>query len=434
MPVALNIDNWSSKAAIIHQRLSNKRRWMLFVTASTFAIFMISQWCIALTMLGQVHAEIPRTIINSSGLFTVSFVTTQVASYRMASISVYRLVGQVLSSWLLIIVMGLALMLLLRFDYSFWYSACAFVIGTACLGGFAHNLVKRHSQTIGVPGDGLLSAVNAKDITHFIALDGPTLPDTPIDAIAVEQHHLSDPAWTPFLSWCAINAVPVLIINDYLERHSGKVDMENFALGDALRIRAMRPYLSFKRVTDIVIGGTALVLLAVPLAITALVIKLESRGPALFTQRRLGRGGRPFTIYKFRSMRTDAEVKGAQFATSSDPRITRIGRYIRKSRIDELPQLFNVIRGDMSLIGPRPEQVKLMDSLVKEIPLFPLRHSVRPGITGWAQVCQGYADDVASTREKVSYDLFYIKNVSVILDLNIVLRTIRIIISGFGAR
>ena len=226
----------------------------------------------------------------------------------------------------------------------------------------------------------------------------------------------------------------MLIISDYLERHSGKVDMENFALGDALRIRAMRPYLSIKRVTDIVISVTALVLLAVPLAITALVIKLESRGPALFTQRRLGRGGRPFTIYKFRSMRTDAEIKGAQFATSSDPRITRVGHYIRKSRIDELPQLFNVIRGDMSLIGPRPEQVKLMDSLVKEIPLFPLRHSVRPGITGWAQVCQGYADDVASTREKVSYDLFYIKNVSVILDLNIVLRTIRIIISGFGAR
>lgn len=434
MPVVDKLDDWSSKASVIYQRRSNRRRWMIIVSIGVFAPFVALQWGILSLLRGELDPDIPVTIANTAILFTVSFLITQFIIYRMVSISVYRLIGQVLSTWLIVLATGFAVMLLLRFDYSFWYATLTFVVGTASLAVFAAYLVERHTQTVGIPRDILSADITMQDMGMFVPLDGPTLPETAIDALVVDQRYLNDPVWTPFLSWCAINAVPVLFIADYIERHTGKIDMSNFALGDALRIRTLTPYLSLKRLVDVTVASVALFILAVPLVIMALVIRIESKGSAIFTQRRLGRGGRPFTIYKFRSMRTDAEVRGAQFAASSDPRITRVGRYIRKSRIDELPQLLNVIRGDMSLIGPRPEQVDLMDELVDQIPLFPLRHSVRPGITGWAQVCQGYADDVDSTREKIAYDLFYIKNVSLILDLSIVLRTIRIIISGFGAR
>ena len=139
-------------------------------------------------------------------------------------------------------------------------------------------------------------------------------------------------------------------------------------------------------------------------------------------------------MYKFRSMVDNAESEGAQFASMGDKRVTHIGKFIRKYRIDELPQLYNVLRGDMSLIGPRPEQTDLLEGLIEKVPLFPLRHSVRPGITGWAQVCQGYAYDVASSSEKITYDLFYIKNLSFLLDMTIVIRTIRILLTGFGSR
>lgn len=434
MPVIENSDDLSSKTSVIHRRLSNRRRWLMAVSVGVFAAFVALQWGILVLLRGGLNPDIPVTITNTATLFTASFLTTQLVIYRMTAISIYRLAGQVLSTWLITLAIGFAVLLLLRFDYSFWYSALTFVVGTVNLTIFSTYLLNRHTQTIGIPRDILSSDIAAEHRAAFVPLDGPALPDVAIDALAVDHRHLTDPVWTPFLSWCAINAVPVLFFADFIERQTGKVDMTNFALGDALRIPTVKPYLSFKRIVDIIVAGVVLTFLAVPMIITALVIRLESRGSAIFTQRRLGRGGRPFTIYKFRSMRIDAEVTGAQFASQSDPRITRVGRFIRKSRIDELPQLLNVIRGDMSLIGPRPEQVDLMDKLVEQIPLFPLRHSVRPGITGWAQVCQGYADDVESTREKVAYDLFYIKNVSLILDLSIILRTIRIIISGFGAR
>jgi len=332
---------------------------------------------------------------------------------------------------------AMAFLLLFRFDYSIWFFVITFLTGTICLSWFAVNLVKRHSQNVALPGalltDDLAVLTNSKAV-NFIALGSPNLPETPVDIIAVDQDHMKDPNWTPFLSWCLINAVPVVSLQEYIERYTGRIDSAHFVPSDMLKTSEAPSYMSVKRLADIVISIMALILLCLPMLVIAIIIRLGSSGPALFTQRRLGRGGRPFTVYKFRSMTNDAEAKGAQFARSQDARVTGIGKFIRKSRIDELPQLYNVIIGDMSLIGPRPEQVDLMDQLVKEIPLFPLRHSVRPGITGWAQVCQGYADDVESTRLKIEYDLFYIKNVSLLLDLNIVLRTIKIILSGFGAR
>ena len=171
------------------------------------------------------------------------------------------------------------------------------------------------------------------------------------------------------------------------------------------------------------------------LLIVAVLIKLDSRGPALYRQERVGFEGKTFTLYKFRSMRRDAELAGVpEWASIDDPRTTRIGRFIRFTRIDELPQLFNVLRGDMSIIGPRPERPYFVNRLATEIPFYSARHCVKPGITGWAQVNAPYGASTEDTRTKLRYDLYYIKHCSFRLDVLILLRTIRVIVLQEGAR
>jgi len=430
-------DDWAKRANQTHRRATSRRRSMVLVALGSLAVFAILQWLTIVVLRRDMELTLPETIQNSALLLTGAFLLTQFIGYRMARVSTYRVGGQILPIWSMLVLIAMAFLLLFRFDYSIWFFVITFLTGTICLSWFAVNLVKRHSQNVALPGalltDDLAGFATSK-VVNFISLSSPNLPETPVDIIAVDQDHMKDPNWTPFLSWCLINAVPVVSLQEYIERYTGRIDSARFIPSDMLKTSEAPSYMSVKRLADTVISIMALILLCLPMLVIAIIIRLGSSGPALFTQRRLGRGGRPFTIYKFRSMTNDAEAKGAQFARSQDARVTGIGKFIRKSRIDELPQLYNVIIGDMSLIGPRPEQVDLMDQLVKEIPLFPLRHSVRPGITGWAQVCQGYADDVESTRLKIEYDLFYIKNVSLLLDLNIVLRTIKIILSGFGAR
>ncbi len=168
--------------------------------------------------------------------------------------------------------------------------------------------------------------------------------------------------------------------------------------------------------------------------VTAIIIKLQSKGPVFFWQKRVGYQGKEYNMLKFRSMITDSEKNGSQFAENDDARITSFGRFIRKMRIDELPQLWNILRGEMSLIGPRPEQIVFVEEYKKTIPGYMSRHRVLPGITGLAQVKQGYVDDAEGTRTKLKYDLFYIDNMSFKLDMYIVFQTLYTMATGFGAR
>ena len=182
-----------------------------------------------------------------------------------------------------------------------------------------------------------------------------------------------------------------------------------------------------------------LIVLSLPVVLpvmllAALAIKLESPGPIFFLQKRVGQLGKEFTIYKFRSMCNDSEKDGAQFAQQGDMRVTRVGKFIRKTRIDELPQFFNIIKGDMSLIGPRPEQKVFVDQFEGVIPFYSYRHIVKPGISGWAQVVHGYAADADETQVKVEHDFYYIKNFSFSLDVLIVFLTLKTMATGFGAR
>jgi exopolysaccharide biosynthesis polyprenyl glycosylphosphotransferase len=182
-------------------------------------------------------------------------------------------------------------------------------------------------------------------------------------------------------------------------------------------------------------SGAFLIVTLPVMLVTALCICLESGLPVLYRQRRVGQGGRVFTLYKFRSMGIDAERPGMPHWTKpDDERITRVGRFIRKWRIDELPQVINVLRGEMSFVGPRPERPYFVDQLEKQIPYYALRHSAKPGITGWAQVRYQYGASVDDAIEKLQYDLYYLKNRSLFLDLMIMVATVEVVLWGRGAR
>ncbi|MDR2800683.1 MAG: exopolysaccharide biosynthesis polyprenyl glycosylphosphotransferase, partial [Desulfovibrio sp.] len=190
----------------------------------------------------------------------------------------------------------------------------------------------------------------------------------------------------------------------------------------------------FKRALDVFLS-LGLFVFALPLMLAAILcVRLESPGPALYRQKRVGLNGSEFTVVKIRSMRADAEKDGAVWAGRNDSRVTRIGRVIRKTRIDELPQLVNVIKGEMSLIGPRPERMEFVRELREAIPYYDVRHTVKPGISGWAQVCYPYGASLEDARLKLEYDLYYIKNMSALLEAKIILKTVGVVLFPKGAR
>jgi exopolysaccharide biosynthesis polyprenyl glycosylphosphotransferase len=192
--------------------------------------------------------------------------------------------------------------------------------------------------------------------------------------------------------------------------------------------------LAVKRTVDILASSILLLLVSPLLPLVALAIYIESGGPILFRQKRVGYKGREFEVLKFRSMVQDAEKNGPQWASQQDSRVTRVGQILRKTRLDEIPQLFNVFRGEMSLVGPRPERRVFCDLLEEKIPFFNLRHSVRPGLTGWAQVRFRYGASLEDAKGKLEFDFFYIKNLSLLVDLAILFETVKVVVLGRGAQ
>ena len=222
-----------------------------------------------------------------------------------------------------------------------------------------------------------------------------------------------------------------------LERMTGTLPLVSLSpsaliYSDGFKIKA--PQQLFRRAISVIAAATALLVCLPFLPFIALAVRLSSPGPVFFKQVRVGRGGRMFTALKFRTMCQDAEANGAVWAKQNDPRVTNIGKFMRKTRLDEIPQLWNVLRGDMSFVGPRPERPEFVQWLSKEIPFYDLRHMIRPGLTGWAQVRYKYGASLEDTRLKLEYDLYYLKHVSVGLDLLIMFETIKTIVLRRGAQ
>ncbi|BEV00726.1 TIGR03013 family XrtA/PEP-CTERM system glycosyltransferase [Novosphingobium olei] len=232
--------------------------------------------------------------------------------------------------------------------------------------------------------------------------------------------------------------VHVSDFSTFLERETGRIDLDTvnpswLIFSDGFSSGRMLSSV-FKRLFDVIVS-LALLIITLPLVLVfAIIVKLDSRGPAFFRQTRVGLYGQTFNLIKLRSMRVDAEAGGAQFAQENDPRVTRVGRIIRKVRIDELPQVWTVLKGQMSFVGPRPERPEFVTDLEEKLPFYAERHMVKPGITGWAQINYPYGASIEDSRHKLEYDLYYAKNYSPFLDLIILLQTLRVVIWREGAR
>ncbi|MER9263461.1 sugar transferase [Mesorhizobium sp. M0410] len=244
--------------------------------------------------------------------------------------------------------------------------------------------------------------------------------------------------WERYIADRALAGVPVYHVKQITESLTGRVEIEHLSENTLGSINPNQAYIKIKQAIDWVCALSALVVLAPLLLLIALMIRLESPGPAIFRQERLGFGGKSFTVYKFRTMTVSepeaANVRSLAVTKPGDSRVTRLGRFLRRSRIDELPQLINIVRSEMSWIGPRPEATVLSSHYSVALPFYRYRNIVRPGISGWAQVNQGYVSEDDDETEKLHYDFYYIKNFSPWLDFVIVLRTLKTLLSGFGSR
>jgi exopolysaccharide biosynthesis polyprenyl glycosylphosphotransferase len=253
--------------------------------------------------------------------------------------------------------------------------------------------------------------------------------------VVVTDDALGDPDTADLLAGLSLSGVRVIRPQDWYERVLRRVSLddldESWFLFDR-PLRARRLYAAVKRGTDLLAGvlGSLLVCLLVPLV--ALLVRLDDGGPVFFRQERVGRLGRPFMIWKFRTMRMDAEAGGPVWAARDDDRVTRLGRVLRRTRLDELPQFFNVLAGDMALVGPRPERPRFVRLLERTIPFYDRRHLMRPGITGWATVRFGYGDSVTDKWRSHEYDLYYLKHRSPLLDAEISIRTVIVMLLRKG--
>ena len=376
----------------------------------------------------------PATTKATLTLLVLVFLGIQVSLFLMVGKFGQSLRNRSLALFLFLMPVALASILVSRVPYSsvflFWGSILLILMWyiTSII------LQRQNIPIIGLPED-MVPDFKGFINPAFIRTISPDMRDhVKVDLIVLTERDLASPEWAKFLMQCFLRSITVEEHANLMEKLSGRVDLAHFSFRNSLQLVRENNYLPFKRLIDIFLSASLLLVLSPLMVICAAIIRIESVGNPIFSQRRVGIGGRSFTIFKFRSMRNVEGDGRARFAAKHDARVTTLGRLLRRSRIDELPQLWNVLIGDMSLIGPRPEQVDLTDSIQDEIPLFSLRHSVRPGITGWAQIHHGYADDMSTTRTKLSYDLWYVSNVSILLDIAIAVRTVKVILTGFGSR
>jgi lipopolysaccharide/colanic/teichoic acid biosynthesis glycosyltransferase len=268
--------------------------------------------------------------------------------------------------------------------------------------------------------------------TELVVLTSPDLLPRAVTSVVADLHAKMEPEWERFIARCSLAGLPVYDMKTVLENATGKTEISSVAETTFGSVLPSNAYNSLKRFMEFLLALTVLPLVLLIVLVAAIAIKLNSPGPILFSQQRMGYRAKPFYIYKLRTMQADAS-DGSAFTVRHDPRITRVGTFLRKYRIDELPQVINILRGEMSWIGPRPEAMELANLYASQIPFYIYRHTVRPGITGWAQVNQGNVAMIDAATEKLRYDFFYIKHLSPALDVLIALRTIKTVLTGFGA-
>lgn len=379
----------------------------------------------------------PESVSTANGAF-VAFVIAIYLFRRVVSFPGVGIVGHVLPA----VAAGYGLVLSAYFGLRLDYSRLVF--GISFLGALLFFFVvssylrNRKGQRFYVVPSASTTVVPIIPHIEWIMLREPVVPADPSAVLIADLRAELGSEWERLIADTAVAGHPVYHIKQVQESLTGRVEIEHLSENSFGSLIPNLSYRKLKRIADLIAGLILLPVLLLPFAIVALAIRLESPGPIFFRQKRRGYRGGVFEVVKFRTMSHGASPEGdgkeLAITRAGDVRITRVGRFLRRSRIDELPQIWNIIKGEMSWIGPRPEALPLSAWYESELPFYTYRHIVRPGITGWAQVNQGHVTDLESVYEKLHYDFYYIKNFSAWLDLLILGKTIRTVFTGQGAK
>ena len=412
---------------------------LLFLVASIAVIFVVS--CAlrsGYAGLGDGQLFVFRDgLLLFSLIIIVLFVITFVYCFHSFQLPLFdylsRIVFVNLAGYSLI---GL-LMYLFRIPlYSGSLLLTELVVSTLLLLMYFYIRNRLYPVRIGLVGKNQSQAQNipANKFVRWITVQPDMLLRADMDVVLADLQSIVDETLSRKLTELSQLGVTVLDRSHTESLLTGRIRMEKISLNEFGDITVPKLYLGLKFVTDVLITLLLLPFILVVSALVALAIKVDSPGPILFSQHRIGYKNRPFLMFKFRSMHSAPQHADPEFAPQADQRITRIGRILRRNRLDEVPQFWNVLKGEMSIVGPRPEQSQFVDRFSKTIPFYDLRHTVRPGITGWAQVMTGYASNEDQTKTKLEYDFFYIKHLNIWVDTLVLIRTFKTVLLGRGSR
>jgi lipopolysaccharide/colanic/teichoic acid biosynthesis glycosyltransferase len=421
---------------MITQRFGSRElRSALFYVAGYIVLFSASYFLL-LNVSESAQQSVP--LLRFTAL--CGLVATVAGKALLGSITRYP--GVEINSYVLPAVsatFGILLLFLIlgRFEYSRALLLSSYA--SAIVWTYVWNMLpgRRKVLRIGIVPHGIYAPLQQIDGVVWVLLEHPDQDVGGLDAVALDLRSDPGDVWERRLADYALSGLPVYHSKHLLESMSGRVELETLSENSFGTLSPMSAYMAAKHAFDWLAALVAVALLLPLLGLVAILIRLDSAGPSIFRQTRIGYRGEPFTVYKFRTMTSGPsgdDDRRAAMTQADDKRITRIGAVLRQSSLDELPQLFNVLKGDMSWIGPRPEAEVLARWYEDELPFYRYRHTVRPGITGWAQVNQGHVSEIEDVLSKLHYDFYYIKNFSPWLDLLIVVRTISTMVTGFGAR
>lgn len=332
-------------------------------------------------------------------------------------------------------------LILLRLDYSRILLSVIYLLSVVFFASIYVLVDRRRIYVMGFIPGGRADALPRLSHVEWYNIAIADEITTTLDGVVADLHFGHDDVWDSRITELVLRGTPVYDVKQAIEQLTGRVEVEQLSENTLGSLNPNDVYLQVKAVLDFAIALIALSLLSVMMLVIGILVRFDSRGPALFKQRRTGYRAKTFVAYKFRTMRipefasgSAEEARQRAMTRINDPRITRFGGFLRRTRLDELPQLFNVLKGEMSLIGPRPEAEELTKWYEEEIAFYHYRHIIKPGLTGWAQVNQGHVTFVDQIREKLHLDFYYVKNFSFWLDVLIVIRTLQTMITGRGSR
>ncbi|MCG7598278.1 sugar transferase [Halomonas sp. McH1-25] len=377
---------------------------------------------------------LPDLRTNTLIAVAISFSLIAFTLKRIATLPGSQIVAYIIPTVTFFFLFSIAVLFFLRESYTRQVLFTSYILSLLWFfcGYFIGRRYRRLKLAVVPYGEACLLPENAHIDWRY--LSGPSLAGVRVDGVVADlRAEELNSEWEKFIAACTLSHIPVYHTRQIHESMFGRVKINRLNENDFGSLLPSSLYSGFKFVIDFCAAILLLPLLLPIMLIIAIAIKIDSRGPVIFKQPRIGYRAKEFNMYKFRSMYH--MLSGEKFTVSStDPRITRVGCFIRKYRLDELPQIFNIIKGEMSFIGPRPESKELSDWYEEVVPFFSYRHVVRPGITGWAQVEQGYAAEVEGMTVKLQYDFYYIKKFSFWIDVLIVFKTFKTLVTGFGAR